>query len=63
MPPDPYLQTTGLCRHYRRGPTVVKALDGVTMAVGRGEYLGIVGSSGSGKTTLLNLLAGLDTPT
>ena len=63
MTPASYLQTPGLCRHYRRGPTVVKALDGVTMAVGRGEYLGIVGSSGSGKTTLLNLLAGLDTPT
>mgnify|MGYP001587238694 FL=1 len=41
----------------------MRALDGVTLAVGRGEFLGIVGSSGSGKTTLLNLLAGLDTPT
>jgi putative ABC transport system ATP-binding protein len=41
----------------------VRALDGVTLEVGRGELLGIVGSSGSGKTTLLNLLAGLDTPT
>jgi putative ABC transport system ATP-binding protein len=41
---------------------VVKALDGVSMTVGRGEYLGVVGASGSGKTTLLNLLAGLDTP-
>ena len=42
---------------------MVKALDGVSIDVGRGEYLGVVGSSGSGKTTLLNLLAGLDTPT
>ena len=42
---------------------MVKALDGVDIVVGRGEYLGVVGSSGSGKTTLLNLLAGLDTPT
>jgi len=42
---------------------VVHALDGVSIAVQRGEFLGIVGSSGSGKTTLLNLLAGLDSPT
>lgn len=41
----------------------MRALDGVSLSVGRGEFLGIVGSSGSGKTTLLNLLAGLDTPT
>ncbi len=41
----------------------MRALDGVTLEVGRREFLGIVGSSGSGKTTLLNLLAGLDTPT
>ena len=61
--PQPYLQTTELCRHYHHGPHVVKALDGVSVTVGRGEYLGVVGSSGSGKTTLLNLLAGLDTPT
>jgi len=60
---DPYLNTTDLCRHYRRGPQTVKALDGVTIDIRRGEFLGVVGSSGSGKTTLLNLLAGLDTAT
>lgn len=63
MSAQPYLRTTDLCRHYHRGPSVVRALDGVSIAIGRGEFLGIVGSSGSGKTTLLNLLAGLDTPT
>jgi putative ABC transport system ATP-binding protein len=63
MPSETYLRATDLCRYYHRGPQTVKALDGVTLAVGRGEFLGIVGSSGSGKTTLLNLLAGLDTPT
>jgi putative ABC transport system ATP-binding protein len=60
---DPYIRTVDLCRHYRRGPQTVKALDKVSITVARGEFLGIVGSSGSGKTTLLNLLAGLDTPT
>jgi putative ABC transport system ATP-binding protein len=63
MSSSTYLRATDLCRHYHRGPQTVKALDGVTLAVARGEFLGIVGSSGSGKTTLLNLLAGLDTPT
>jgi putative ABC transport system ATP-binding protein len=58
-----YLQTHELCRHYRRGPQIVRALDNASIAISRGEFLGIVGSSGSGKTTLLNLLAGLDTPT
>jgi len=42
---------------------MVRALDGVTIDVLRGEFLCVVGSSGSGKTTLLNLLAGLDTGT
>jgi putative ABC transport system ATP-binding protein len=58
-----WLHTLDLCRYYKRGPQQVRALDGVTLDLNRGEFLGIVGSSGSGKSTLLNLLAGLDTPT
>ena len=58
-----WLRTIDVCRYYTRGPQVVRALDRVSLSIGRGEFLGIVGSSGSGKTTLLNLLAGLDTPT
>jgi putative ABC transport system ATP-binding protein len=52
-----------LCRHYRMGATVIRAVDGVTLNVRRGEFLALLGSSGSGKSTLLNLIAGLDRPT
>jgi putative ABC transport system ATP-binding protein len=57
------LETEDLCRHYRMGESVVRALDGVTMAVQPGEFVGLLGTSGSGKSTLLNLIAGLDRPT
>lgn len=60
---DYWMQSFDLCRYYRRGPSEVKALDGVSLDVRRGEFIGVVGSSGSGKSTLLNLLGGLDTPT
>lgn len=63
MTTSSYLHAIDLCRFYQRGPQVVHALEGVTLSVERGEFLGVVGSSGSGKTTLLNLMAGLDTPT
>ncbi len=58
-----WLRTVDLCRFYRRGPQEVRAVDGVSLSLNRGEFLGIVGASGSGKSTILNLLAGLDTPT
>jgi putative ABC transport system ATP-binding protein len=54
---------SGLARDYESGGSVVHALRGVDLLVGRGELLAVRGRSGSGKTTLLNLLGGLDRPT
>ena len=59
---DLRISTSDLRRSYKRGPQEIHAVDGVSLDVAKGEFLGIVGSSGSGKSTLLNLLAGLDTP-
>jgi ABC-type lipoprotein export system ATPase subunit len=55
------VRTEGLSKTYQRGR--VTALDGISMAVGRGEFCVILGHSGSGKTTLLNLIGALDRPT
>ena len=49
------LQTTNLCKTYGQKPNIVKALDGVTITVDKGEFVAIIGTSGSGKSTLLVL--------
>jgi putative ABC transport system ATP-binding protein len=53
----------GLAREYPSGDSVVHALRGIDLVVGRGQLIAVRGRSGSGKTTLLNLLGGLDRPT
>ena len=52
-----------MTRDYPIGGSVVHALRGINLSVGRGELVAVRGRSGSGKTTLLNLLGGLDRPT
>ena len=57
------LETCGLRKVYGSGDTEVRALDGVDLAVEKGEFAAVVGTSGSGKSTLLHMLGGLDRPT
>jgi len=52
-----------LTKHYERGSEVIKALDGVTLDIDRGEFVAVIGRSGSGKTTMLDLLGLLLKPT
>ena len=59
---ETFIETRHLARHYRVGPSTVRALDGLDLEVKEREFLAMVGVSGSGKSTLLYLLGGLDTP-
>jgi putative ABC transport system ATP-binding protein len=57
------IRSENLCRHYRMGDTLIRAVDGVSLEVPAGEFVALLGSSGSGKSSMLNLIAGLDRPT
>ena len=60
---EPLIRIEDLHRDFLMGQEIVRALDGVSLAVEAGRFLGVMGPSGSGKSTLLYLLGGLDRPT
>ena len=57
------VQAESLCRHFRMGESVIRAVDGVSLEIRASEFVALLGSSGSGKSSVLNLIAGLDRPT
>lgn len=59
----PILEARDVTREYPMGADIVHALNGVSVAIERSEFVAILGTSGSGKSTLLNLFGGLDRPT
>jgi putative ABC transport system ATP-binding protein len=60
---EPALLARDLTKVFGEGDTAVRALDGVSFEVARGEMVAIMGPSGSGKSTMLHLLGALETPT
>jgi putative ABC transport system ATP-binding protein len=56
------VEATGLSKKYRVGPSIISAVEDVSISIASGEFLAIVGRSGSGKSTLMNLLGLLEQP-
>jgi putative ABC transport system ATP-binding protein len=62
-PSQPVIRIRDLHRIYRMGGSEVRALDGISLDVHRGEFVAVMGPSGSGKSTLMNIIGCLDRPT
>ena len=56
----PFIELKDITKVYHMGEVEIKAADGVTLSVERGEFAVVVGPSGAGKTTVLNILGGMD---
>ena len=56
------VRAVGLSKSYGRGEGAVRVFSGLSLELGDGEFVAVVGPSGSGKSTLLHLLAGIDEP-
>ena len=63
METQPVIRLEGVEKVYQTGEVAVKAVRGVSLAVGPGEFVAVMGASGSGKSTLMNLIGCLDRPT
>ena len=59
----PLLEFKSVGKTYKRGKQSVEVLDELSLSVGDGDFLALMGPSGSGKSTVLNLAGGLDAPT
>ncbi len=62
MRTETIIKVEGLTKHFPMGTGRFTALKDISLAIGKGEFTGLVGPSGSGKTTLLNILGSLDSP-
>ena len=60
---EPLIRVQNLMKIYNPGENEVRALDDVSLDIGRGEFVAIIGQSGSGKSTFMNMLGCLDVPT
>ncbi len=63
MMPNSVIRLQNVKRYFMVGDFIVRALDGVSVDIKRGEFTSIMGPSGSGKSTMMNLIGCLDTPT
>jgi len=57
------IELSNVKKHYEMGDTVVKAVDGISVKIQKGDFVAIMGPSGSGKSTAMNLVGSLDLPT